>query len=311
MEPNWKLKVIYTDSSLEFDKACEDLSWNHCTSAPHRSATNGIAERTVRRVKKGTSAVLLQSGLDEKWWADSMECHCYLRNIQDLLSDGKTPYERRFGEPSNGPVIPFGSMVEYHPFSTKEQSRIHQFGRTVLPGKVLGYALYAGGIWKGDILDVDIEELEKMDASEIHARRLSAEEVITPQIGEQFIFPIEDGKVKLSGEDQNLRTGSPNSRRKSSRFSVKHEIISGPFSEDIIYRHHVGTREESCPIPMIYIDVTRATHTTLDVMQESRIDDYWNIDRSRDLSDSWTRFHTVYFVDRKSLLKDFHGPGGD
>ena len=25
-------------------------------------------------LKKGTSAVLLQSGLDEKWWADSMEC---------------------------------------------------------------------------------------------------------------------------------------------------------------------------------------------------------------------------------------------
>ena len=28
---------IYTDNSLEFGKACEDLSWNHCTSTPHRS----------------------------------------------------------------------------------------------------------------------------------------------------------------------------------------------------------------------------------------------------------------------------------
>ena len=52
--------------------ACEDLSWNHCTSTPHRSETNGIAERAVRRVKEGTSAVLLQSGLNESWWADSM-----------------------------------------------------------------------------------------------------------------------------------------------------------------------------------------------------------------------------------------------
>ena len=58
-----------------------------------------IAERAVRRVKEGTSAVLLQSVLDEKRWADSMECYCNLRNIQDLLSDGKTPYERRFGKP--------------------------------------------------------------------------------------------------------------------------------------------------------------------------------------------------------------------
>ena len=98
LEQDRKPKDIYTDNSLEFGKACEDLSWNHCTSTPHRSETNGIAERAVRRVKEGTSAVLLQSGLDESWWADSMECYTYLRNVQDLLSDGKTPYERRYGE---------------------------------------------------------------------------------------------------------------------------------------------------------------------------------------------------------------------
>ena len=75
LDPDSKPKVIYTDNSLEFGKACEDLSWNHCTSTPHRLETHGIAERAVRRVKEGTSAVLLQSGLDEKWWAASMECY--------------------------------------------------------------------------------------------------------------------------------------------------------------------------------------------------------------------------------------------
>ena len=54
-----KPKVSYTDKSFEFGKACEDLAWNHCTSTPHRSETNGIAQRAVRRVKEGTSAVLL------------------------------------------------------------------------------------------------------------------------------------------------------------------------------------------------------------------------------------------------------------
>ena len=44
LEPDRKPKVIYTDNSLEFGKACEDLSWNNCTSTPHRSETNGIAE---------------------------------------------------------------------------------------------------------------------------------------------------------------------------------------------------------------------------------------------------------------------------
>ena len=42
-----------------------------------------------------------------------------------------------------GPIIPFGSLVEYYPFTAKDQSRIHQFGKKVLPGLFLGYALYA------------------------------------------------------------------------------------------------------------------------------------------------------------------------
>ena len=74
-----------------------------------------------------------------------------------------------------------------------------------------------------------------------------------------------------------------------------------------IYCHHVeprvklySPREESFPIPLKYIDVSRTTHTNLDVKQEKRIDDYWNIDGSRDLSDPWTRFHTIYSIGRKS-----------
>ena len=43
-----------------------------------------------------------------------MECYTYLRNVTDLLSDGKTPYGRRFGQLFKGPIIPFGSLVEYH-----------------------------------------------------------------------------------------------------------------------------------------------------------------------------------------------------
>ena len=95
---------------------------------------------------------------------------CYLRNIQDLLSDGKTPFERRFGETFRGPIIPFGSLVEYYPISAKDQSRIHQFGKKVLPGLFLGYALYAGRIWKGDMMVADSEELGTMDASEIYSK---------------------------------------------------------------------------------------------------------------------------------------------
>ena len=119
-----------------------------------------------------------------------MECHCYLRNIQDLLSDGKSPYEGRFGIPFDGPAIPFGAMVEYHPISAKDLSRLHQFGPKVLPGVFLGYVLSACGIWKGDRIIADIEELDDMDASKLHARRPNAKEVLTPMKGDNFIFPV-------------------------------------------------------------------------------------------------------------------------
>ena len=167
-------------------------------------------------MKEGTSAVLLQSGLDNEWWADSMECYRSLRNIQDLLSDGKTPYERLFGIPFNGPVIPFGAMVEFRPISAKDPSRLHQFGPKVLPDKFFGYALNARGIWKGDIPVAVFEELEQMDASEIHARRLTAEEVLTPMKGENFIFPVSDRRLRTStlirerfhrGEEQEILRG--------------------------------------------------------------------------------------------------------
>ena len=64
---------------------------------------------------------------------------------------------------------------------------------------------------------------------------------------------------------------------------------------DFIYRHHVeprvklDTREETFP-PIKYVDVPRTTKTSLDVFLEKHIDDYWNVDGGRELSDAWTGF---------------------
>ena len=92
---------------------------------------HGIAERAVRRIKEETSAVLLQCGSDEKWWSDSTKYCCFLRDDQDLLADGKSQNERSFWESFKDMLC---SMEEY---------------------------------WEEDILIVEIEELEKLDASEI------------------------------------------------------------------------------------------------------------------------------------------------
>ena len=196
-----------------------------------------------------------------------------------------------------------------------------------------------GGIWKGDVLIADLEELETMDASEIYSKRLNAKEVIFPPKKRRTYFPIADGRIKPLGGDQELRTST----------LVRHRPIQGESNIDFLgesegslpqphdslpdageamndfwsmsgsfkNRHHVeprvklySPREESFPILLIYIDVSRTTHTNLDVKPAKRIDDYWNIDGSRDLSDPWTGFIQFTLLEEK-LQKDICGPGGD
>ena len=194
-------------NSLEFGKSCEEISWNHCTSTPYRSETNGISERAVRRVKEGTSAVLLQSGLGNEWWADSMECYCYLRNIQDLLSFGKSLYERQFGMPFNGPVVPFGAMVEYTLFlrkthrdylyliqkSCQEKSSVVSCMRRESGKTLWSQTMKNWGGW-----------MHLKSTPEGSMQR----EVLTPQRGGDFILSIADGSLKLHGGDQVLRTST-------------------------------------------------------------------------------------------------------
>ena len=65
--PDVKAKHVYSDNSREFKKALKELGFSHDTSTPHHPESNGVAERAVRRVREGTSACLVQSGLDTQW----------------------------------------------------------------------------------------------------------------------------------------------------------------------------------------------------------------------------------------------------
>ena len=114
-------------------------------------------------------------------------------------------------------------MLRFLHKTAKDLSRLHQFGKTVLPGIFLGYAFIAGRIWKGDILVADIEELEHMDATEIHPRRKNAKEVSTPQKGRRFHIPSSRWYNKsVSKRDHEFR--EPTLRR---RQPLRSEDLSG------------------------------------------------------------------------------------
>ena len=56
---------------------------------------------------------------------------CETSQIYYLM--GRRRMKDVLGNHFKGPIIPFGSLVEYHPFTAKDQSRIRQFGKKVLP----------------------------------------------------------------------------------------------------------------------------------------------------------------------------------
>ena len=137
-----------------------------------------------------------------------MECYTYLRNVTDLLSDGKTPYERRFGKPFGGPVIPFGSLVEYHPITAKDLSRIHQFGKKVLPALFFGALCTRGEFGRVTYWLQTLRSWRRWTHRKSTQKRLNAKEGIFPQENGKFIFPVADGRIKFIGGDQELRTST-------------------------------------------------------------------------------------------------------
>ena len=178
-----------------------------------------------------------------------------------------------------------------------------------------------------------------MDASEIYSKRLNAKEVIFPKEKGNIIFPIADGRIKLPGGDQDLRTSTLVRERPirgeshvdflgESEGSLPPPHDSFPdageaindfwsMSGNFIYRHHVEPRVKTLPAERRIIpysseihDVSRTTHTNLCVKQQRRIDDYWNID-GQEICLVIGQVSLSLLNWKKNIQKDFCGPGRD
>ena len=179
-------------------------------------------------------------------------------------------------------------------------------------------------------LIADLEELSKLDASDIYLRRINAKQVSITQTDDEFVFPLAGGTAKLSGRDYEFR--EPALRQKS---IVTSEDLSGELqskseesrpsetTDDVevradlwsiqghfICRHHNERRvqlyvpkEELFPIPLKYIDFTRSTHTDQDVMQENAL----TISAMSIRTDTWRNL----LHRKRSLQWCTCGPGGD
>ena len=141
-----------------------------------------------------------------------------------------------------------------------------------------------------------------------------------------MIFQIPDGTVKLSARDQGIRKstlirdyptrgehhkdvhqgesdGSQPSDKTTDDSEARNDF--GSIEGKYLCRRHVEPRVKLCVprekhhSPLRYTDVIRRTHTTLDVLQESRIGDHWNTVRDRNVSEPWTGFTQFTILSEK------------
>ena len=159
-----------------------------------------------------------------------------------------------------------------------------------------------------------------MDASEVYSKRLNAKEVIFPKEKGEFIFPIADGRIKLSGGDQELRTptliqfeekvkeiflenekGLFHHLTTRFRVPVKQLMISGPCQETSYTA--ITLNPES--------NFTRRLHTRIWMSSKSDASMIIGISMGLEtcLMNGQVSLNLLYW--KKNLPTDLCGPGGD
>ena len=153
--------------------------------------------------------------------------------------------------------------------------------------------------------------MEKLDASDFYPRSVNAKEIPIRQTDDEFMFPIADGIAKLPGKDYEFRV--PTLRREP---TVRSQDLSGEFKAKRESLNRQNQQMTLKPVPtsgrskvtssvvttmnLEFISTCRRkkhslSHSIFFMLQGllilicvTRIDDYWNVDSSIHLSDSWT-----------------------
>ena len=119
--------------------------------------------------------------------------------------------------------------------------------------------------------------------------------VVTPRNGENSLFPVAGKTAKLSGRDHEVREPTPRRDRPVRSEDLRRELQGEQEGcqptetkddaesrrdfwsrqGEFMCRHHIEPRvqlyvpqEETFPVPLKYMDVTRASYINLDVLQE-------------------------------------------
>ena len=210
LEPSQAPKVVYTDNGIW------ESMWGFVMESAHVN-TSSIRDKWHRWKSRSTGIrryVSSAATVGTRWkvvvWLYGMlllSAKCARPRGRRENSVQKTIWRTMQRENNT-----FGAMVEYHPSSPWEQARIHQFG-WLWAGR--------GGIFGKDILIADLEDLEKLDASDIYPRRINAKEILIRQnlwwihihicrwdskiVRKRLRIPRTHSKARTNGEERRVQ----------------------------------------------------------------------------------------------------------
>ena len=191
------------------------------------------------------------------------------------------------------------------------------------------YALIAGGLWKGNILNADMEELENMDASEnlfsTNQRKRSIDQTrrrrthilirrwYSKIVRKRLRIPRTHSETGSSRKERNLREEFQGEPEESQPTELKDDAEARAdfwsIQGDFIHRHHNEPRvqinepkEATFPIPFIYFfkmwpDLRILIWTS---SMKKRNHNYWNVRFEQKLVRLMERFHKFYIIEGKT-----------
>ena len=210
---------VKTDCAQELTNAVEHLGWLSDSGIENDPLHNAKLESLIRRIKEGTRAIHLKSGLPHSFWPRSIEYFCVAHAITTpcsvhpnetdeakKLKEGKTAYEVAVGEPFVGYRIPFGALVWYKPPKHRE---LPAFDPRTFPGIFCGWRLDNASKFRGVHLVLDYEAIRTNKKGCDKPFQVYQTELVMPEV---FVFPLEEAsntQLALFRSDLELPTFEP------------------------------------------------------------------------------------------------------
>ena len=214
----YKIKTLRTDNggeytSREFNKYLRTEGIRHELTVPKTPEQNGVAERLNRTLVEGVRAMLTDSQLPHKFWAEALSTVVYLRNRSySSVVSGMTPFQAWSGNrPSLENLRIFGCTAYSH-ISKDERKKLDSKARKCI---FLGYGEATKGYRLYDPVKGRVIHSRDVifDESAMGIKEKEKFEDVQPTVQIPTIDENEENNGNEENEDQNSSEEPRNLRR--------------------------------------------------------------------------------------------------